>query len=620
MRPRALGLVLAASACAGSPGTARTPAQPGPPTRETLLDQAARGIWSGDLGSAHVALATLSDREVGVRDPALDFWSELLALLRCQPLEAVPRRARSLDDPWDQLRRLVQIERVRLHRQPAGEEGARKIDLPPLPAPRLAVSWAAEAEQWSDEVPRPRAPIDHCRAAAPDGDPTVAREPPARAPELPLVAETAASLPANHPARPVLLLDEAVLRIARGDSAAAALPTSKARAGRLAPGEQASLALAAALAADATARGVEGGERAVSAIRAAAAQDLPRAARRHLAFRLGERLREIGRADDAVAAFDLPPHGDDAIGRYVAFRQAEAHARSGRRAEVIAEARAALGRATAANVDADAALAAIRDLAIGTLLASPVSAETLEVVEALGVPAERLQRTERFADAAGAAGVHASALAGFLWLSENDRSATRRLHHLARATVAAARAGDRREFARTLGVLAGDQDDDAGPMLIASARAEGARKRRRAARSADWRQALLVVARDSVPALVSADDQESLRTLVETLQRHLTDNGRGPVDDELTTVYRAASAHLHTGARSYAERVGDARRPILLGDVTVARERAVPVPVSAAYPPEPVCLVFVPRSGASAAPADLRRLPATPGVAWRGTQ
>ena len=58
---------------------------------------------------------------------------------------------------------------------------------------------------------------------------------------------------------------------------------------------------------------------------------------------------------------------------------------------------------------------------------------------------------------------------------------------------------------------------------------------------------------------------------MDTLKRHLDEGGRGPVDEELTTLYRAASAHLKSGARAYAETVGAARRPILLGDVLIGR-------------------------------------------------
>src|SRR5699024_28662 len=109
---------------------------------------------------------------------------------------------------------------------------------------------------------------------------------------------------------------------------------------------------------------------------------------------------------------------------------------------------------------------------------------------------------------------------------------------------------DRAERGRKLEMKAHDGS------LIASAESEKVREKRRAARSVNWQRALLVVARDALPGLVENDDQANLATLVDTLKRHLVDGGRGPVDEELTTLYRAASAHLKTGARAYAETVG----------------------------------------------------------------
>ena len=114
--------------------------------------------------------------------------------------------------------------------------------------------------------------------------------------------------------------------------------------------------------------------------------------------------------------------------------------------------------------------------------------------------------------------------------------------------------------------------------LIASSEADTRHDKQRSARSADWQRALLVVARDALTALVDSDDQADLATLVATLKRHLDEAGRGPVDEELTTLYRAASAHLKTGARAYAETVGTDKRPILLGDIRVDRTYDVQVP------------------------------------------
>jgi len=348
----------------------------------------------------------------------------------------------------------------------------------------------------------------------------------------------------------------------------------------------------------------------------------------------------------------------------------EAHARAGRHAALLAEAREVLGRRAHADVEDDPTSTAIMDIALRTLLASPVSDETLEVLESFGPPRERLGRAEAFAQAALAAGQFRSAMATFLWLHENDRDPNRQLQSLARASVAAARAGDRPEFARTFRLLAG-QDDHAhspdrkadkkkdgkadkkgdrkpdGPAdrmaaaaaerdrearllegrprdgaLIASAERERARDKKRAARSMNWQRALLVVARDALPALVENDDQANLATLVDTLKRHLGDGGRGPVDEELTTLYRAASAHLKTGARAYAETVGADRRPILLGDVLIGRKYEVPPPhvdLSSAIE-EIGTLVFVPRRGNDASTASIQRWPGRLGFAWTGSR
>ena len=100
------------------------------------------------------------------------------------------------------------------------------------------------------------------------------------------------------------------------------------------------------------------------------------------------------------------------------------------------------------------------DLALRTLLASPVSDETLEVLESLGPPRERLLRAEAFAQLALEARAFKSAMATFLWLHDNDNDGSRPIQHMARASVAAARAGDRAEFARTFRILAGQETSE----------------------------------------------------------------------------------------------------------------------------------------------------------------
>ena len=666
-------LVLAAgvasgAACAGSSKghLSASPAPwvgaqvPAPVSRERLLAETGEAIWRGDLVTAEVALTALADRERGQPDSALDFWSELLALLRCEPLGRIPRvSAAALRDPWVQLRRLAQIERVRLSRalpEPpkTGRLMARSDGRAPgsgTPTKVAAeVTWPIESEHWSDEQAVPvlvtRCPLDN-----PLHPSIASASAPAAEAEIALVAGTAGLLPPQHPATAPLLLQAAVLEMAHGRAAPAVATLARfeavggARDNVLALRERSDAIFTDALAAitdPAVAPAL-----AMEKSRAAFHLDLPAPVRRSLALLLADRLVAAKRPDDAVAILGAPPHGDDEIGRYIAFRQMEAHARAGRRAELFAEAREALHRHGRVDVEADPALGAMMDMALRTLEASPVSAETMEMLEALGPPRERLARAQAFAEMALGAGAHASAMATFGWLYDNDTDAERRLQHLAHESVAAARAGARAEFARTFLLLAG-QEEPAGPAspgnakananakakptkgttatatgdgaLIASAEAEGHRTKRRAERSVDWQRALLVVARDALPALVDNDDQTDLGTLVATLKRHLDEAGRGPVDEELTTLYRAASAHLKSGPRAYAETVGSARRPILLGEILIGRSydvRAPAIDLTSALE-ETGPLVFVPRYGADPTPSSLRRWPGSFRVAWTG--
>lgn len=628
-----------AAGCAAAPGGAHVGAAlPAPEAPGQLLERASAAIWRGDPRAAEAALAEAAERAAGRHDPALDFWSELFALLRCDPLRDLPRPLRGPANAWEELRRLVQIERVRLSRRLGEGQRARpaleaETDYT-APAPAGSVAWPAEDEQWPDEELRPLALPDRCAAGVDD---QALASGAARAPELALVEEVTVRLREEHPARPLLLLDQAVLLIARGRDGDAARPlalleeTHDVTAAVLAPAEQATLAAVTALAAVAA---EPAGPRAIARLRLALERaDLPRSARRHLTLQLAESLRAARRGDEATALVGPPPHGDDPAGRALALGQAEAHARAGRRAELLAEARAALAGQLFAEVEADGRLAALLDLAVRALLQSPVAAETFETLEALGVPGERLRRVEHFAAVADREKVPAAALAAFLWMAEQDRNPSRKLHHLARAAVAAARAGDHAEFVRLLGVVAGDGEEagtraaeppgrrGATGAVAAAGTAPAARpvpawRGRAGRRTTDWLRALLVVARDSLEALVEAGDGKGLGLLVDVLQRHLVEGGRGSLDDELTVVYRAARSHLDAGPRAYAERVGQPRRPILLGEIALG----APLPGAARgtrwVPPEPGTLVFVPRSGTDPSAANLLRWPEPLGVAW----
>ena len=260
----------------------------------------------------------------------------------------------------------------------------------------------------------------------------------------------ARSLPAGHPATPLLLVQAAVLNIGRGDAKAAIEPLARldelAAAARLTPAERERVVLANALAA--VAAPTTKPDVLLAKGRAALALEIDPPARRALSVLLAERLAAAGRADDAAATLGPPPHGDDAIGRYIAFKQIEMHARAGRRGPLLAEAREVLGRRDHAEVEEDPASTAVMDIALRTLLASPISDETLEVLESLGPPRERLGRAEAFAQTALETGTFRSAMATFLWLlRERHRPESA-------AAESRARVGLRRARRRSRGVHA----------------------------------------------------------------------------------------------------------------------------------------------------------------------
>ena len=323
----------------------------------------------------------------------------------------------------------------------------------------MRVVWPVEREHWSDELPAP-AVVSRCGAAG-NGEgpaPAVARSPgPA---EAALVLRAARTIPNGHPAKPLLLVQAAALSIAAGHPAAALEPIAKLDAERT--------DVLSAAERDQVTPG--GGAWRRSPIRSPRRNSCSPEEPPRWPFRSKRRdgacsrwpspigwCSSVGRRTPAPSSARLRM-GTMKLGRYIAFRQVEAHARAGRRAELLAEAREVLHRARRMEVEEEPALGAVMDLALHALLASTVSPETLEVLEALGPPRERLGRAEAFAQLALEAEAYGSATTTFLWLYQTDTDANRQLQHLARASVAAARAGNRAEFARTFRLLAGQAD------------------------------------------------------------------------------------------------------------------------------------------------------------------
>ncbi|HXU62539.1 MAG TPA: hypothetical protein VN962_12600, partial [Polyangia bacterium] len=231
---RWLPLVACAAAlgCRHGAGPRIGAAIPPEDTREALLGHAAVAMNDGHFAEAGVTLTVLGARERRQSDPELDFWSELLALARCEPLTAVPRvRAGDppLRDPWERLRRLAQIERVRLARNPAQVSAHAMMLKDPVVAarqkdraPRLdeqapPIRWPLEAEQWPDETLVP-ALANRCVAGiGPQRD----RPDRATEAEVRLVASVADALPADHPAAVTVWLQAAILDVSHGRSSRA---------------------------------------------------------------------------------------------------------------------------------------------------------------------------------------------------------------------------------------------------------------------------------------------------------------------------------------------------------------------------------------------------------------
>ena len=203
-------------------------------TRDELLMATGDAVWRGDLAAAHATLTRLADRERGKADSALDFWSEMLALLRCEPLAKIPRsnvHDQPLTDPWDGLRRLAQIERIRLARdgRPAANSPVGGHLKPGVGERQLV--WPVEAERWTDELPMPVL-ADCCAGPGPEARPAdgvVAIARLASEPEVALVSSAADMLPPEHPATPLLLVQTAVLNIGRGEGGAARRAAGAAR-------------------------------------------------------------------------------------------------------------------------------------------------------------------------------------------------------------------------------------------------------------------------------------------------------------------------------------------------------------------------------------------------------
>src|SRR5262249_29485576 len=147
--------------------------------------------------------------------------------LRCELPSRPPGHAVGVMGPWDHLRRLAQMERLRLA-PPPPPPGPPAMPGPPAAkpdgkshpedkrltfddVPAASEGWPVEDERWSDEDPLAHYAGDRCAPAPPPPPPegdaatvtvaTFAPSPRHRVePRWSLVSELAAALPPTHPA------------------------------------------------------------------------------------------------------------------------------------------------------------------------------------------------------------------------------------------------------------------------------------------------------------------------------------------------------------------------------------------------------------------------------------
>ena len=402
---------------------------PAAETRDELLVATGEAVWRGDLATAHATLTRLADRERGKPDSALDFWSEMLALLRCEPLARVPRsnrHDRPLSDPWDGLRRLVQIERVRpgarrTHGRPR-HRSAGALEGGPAPGDRWCLAGRARAlERRAADAGR-RQPVRRCR-------PRRARcrrrpdEPGARraSAEVALVSSAAGAAAAGAPG------DGAAAGAGggAGDRRAARPPP---RAGRSARLEQLTARTgstpprtrarrARGRAGDDRRSGVEA-RRLLARGRAALALKINPPARRSLALLLADRLAAAGRGGRRGRdRWARRRTATTTIGRYIAFQ-------SGRGARARRPARPSCSPRRARCCTAAAAPTSTHDPALdgdhghGAAHAARVAGLGRDAGGAgVAGAAARAARTRRGVRAGGARGGRVpSAMATFVWL------------------------------------------------------------------------------------------------------------------------------------------------------------------------------------------------------------
>jgi hypothetical protein len=302
-------------------------------------------------------------------------------------------------------------------------------------------------------------------------------------------------------------------------------------------------------------------------------------------------LASMERYDELLNVLPEEPDLESEVGRYEAYLKARALLALQRFDGLLNHARKTLRRASDAAATS-IEIGYLNDEVYEFLATTPFEDRVMEIVESLGPPRFLYQRLERLAQVA-AMGLHADCAKAVLrWLLDRHKSAPHQARYRARLAELAFDTGDLKGFATLLREMA-TPDETLLRIIPRDRRGQFFEERDR--------QLLNVVAH-AVPRLAERSDDEWTTSVVNTVQRFLQDAPETRVAAELTTLYRTARSLLGTGAKRYAERIGDRRPEVVLGEVELPRvQHALAPPEVPPFIEEPEVLLRIP-VGAAASP------------------
>lgn len=564
------------------------------PTSHALADATvAESFRARRLSEARMrldaAIAGAHPVELGPPGNSLHLWSELLDLAECVPLTPRQRKAFVPTNAWEQLIGLARLERMRLRRTAVSVQADTGVastlfdpsffQRTPVVPPASAIRWPYAAELWDDEFPLPRENLAGCERRQDEALPSPSE---LMDEELSLTAALLDSMTPASPGWAAIHLQRAALFIARGDVDAAldgAEPLSRAPEGTLREDERDKASLLEAMRRDRA----DEREAALAMYDTLLKSPHLLSTRAFIESRTHAALAAEKRWLELVDRLPTSPPLDTETGRYAAWLRGRALAELGRDAELFDHARDVLRRSV--RPADDPALSLLADLVHARLARAPFDNRVLEFLEALGPPRELYPRVERFARVALERGRHDQSKAALSWLLLHHEAAHEHPRYHSLLGRLAFESGTHTELRRWLNELSVPQERLL--RVIPSSR-----------RAAFWRERdreLLHLVSALVPRLPERSDRRWATVLADSLQNFLRDAPESSVHAPLTELYRTTRGLLAETDREWAERIGAAAPPLVLGEVVVARPE--PHPPAPRAPPrldEPRYLVRVP--------------------------